>query len=204
MRRFWLDLGDEVRRMWKTAGFAVAAVGALALVAAFFPDPIATFLRLLGLVFTGLMLFSVVVTVLTFRRARSIRPAALVFAIGTSLVCTGFNLVFAARPPSPAVFALAIGAGASIGAAWSLTTLLFVDGEDVRGRGTLWYLVVWALTLVVNQGAALVLGRTPAVATITMLVGAGLAVANSAGLALRVREVERWRSAVPGDVVGER
>ncbi|MDK9697974.1 MAG: hypothetical protein OEL76_16490 [Siculibacillus sp.] len=201
MRRFRLDLAAEVRRLVKTVGVVAVAAAALAIVASFTTDPLAFFFRVVGLVCTALLVVSVLVTVLTFRRARAVRPAPLAIAIATSLVCTGFNLAFAARLPAASTFVLAGGAGLLVGVAWSLTMLLFVDGEEVRGRGTLWYLVVWALTLAANQLTVLVTGRTPAIATILMLVGAGLAVANSAGLILRVRATERRRGATHREAV---
>jgi hypothetical protein len=71
-----------------------------------------------------------------------------------------------------------------------MTNLLFVDpalsgAAGVRARGDLWFLAVWAATLLLPQLVAHAGARTPEMLTIVSFVGMGLAVGNSGGLMLR-------------------
>jgi len=170
-------------------------IGAVALMA---DDPLRMFFRLLSLAGTALMLLSVALMLVTFRRARVLAPAALLTTLLASLISTGLSLILSGAAVDP-VSAIAITAGGlAMGVGWSLTTLLFIDGEIVRGRGTPWHLMVWALSLAVNQVVAVTGAGNPATATLMMLAGAGLTIGHSLGLIVRVRQAGRWaRPAAP-------
>ncbi len=181
------NLSAQIRRVAIMIGLGVAALAAISLLTA---NPLTTFMRLIAFVGVAMLLFSVAVMLLTFRRAREIVPAALLASLVVTLVSTFVSLALTHALPSSAIVFVAVLGGALVGAAWSLTTLLFVDGAQIRMCGTVWYLAVWALTLSFNQGATLLTGRTPVVMTVLTLVGTGLAIGNTLGLIVRARQAE--------------
>jgi len=150
-------------------------------------DPLATFLRLLSLAGVVLMLLSVAAMLLTFRTARQVAPAALLASLVTTLVSTFLALAIAGAMPSRLATIVALLGGGLLGAAWSLTPLLSIDGAGVRMRGTTWYLAVWALLFAASQGVATFAGRTPVIVAILTLIGVGLAGGNTLGLLWRIQ-----------------
>jgi hypothetical protein len=150
-------------------------------------NPLATFLRLLSLAGVVLMLLSVAAMLLTFRTARQVAPAALLASLVTTLVSTFLALAIAGAMPSRLVTIVALLGGGLLGAAWSLTPLLSIDGAGVRMRGTTWYLAVWALLFAASQGVATFVGRTPVIVAILTLIGVGLAGGNTLGLLWRIQ-----------------
>ena len=151
-------------------------------------NPLATFLWLLSLAGVALMLLSVAAMLLTFRIARQVAPAALLAALVVTMISTFLTLAISGAIPSGLATIVALLGGGLLGAAWSSTTRLSVDGARVRMRGTIWYLAVWALIFAASQGAAILTGRTPIVISILTLVGVGLAAGNTLGLIWRIRQ----------------
>lgn len=175
-------------RRWFLIGVA-ALIGAFVLLAI---DPSGALLfRIVGLIATALFVLSVVIMLLTFRNARRLSPWMLVLSGAISVVCTTFFFALAGAPLSGPVMLLAIAAGAMVGVAWSLTSILFIDGDVVRARGNVWYLAVWGFSLALTQVTALMGGRTPYAVAVVSFLGMGLAVGNSAGLLTRYRRARR-------------
>jgi len=147
--------------------------------------------RTIGLIGMALFALSVVVMLLTFRKARRLSPKALLIAASISVACTSFFFLLAGSPLSAGAVAIAAAAGAMIGIGWAMTNLLFVDGDTVRARGDLWFLAVWGVSLALPQLAALFGGRTPYAIAVVSFLGMGLAVGNSLALLTRYRNVRR-------------
>jgi hypothetical protein len=154
-----------------------------------FANPLQVFFRLISVAGMAMLVLSIVTMVLTFRRAKAIEPVALLLSLAVSVIGTLVSLWFGGRLPPPSMSLAACLAGALIGVAWSLTTLLFIDNGQIRGRGTAWHLVIWGLTFAINQIGAIMFGHTPSAMTLLMLAGAGLTVGNTLGLLVRVRRV---------------
>jgi hypothetical protein len=188
-RNIGAQIKSEILGRLKTGAMLIAALAALAIVSAFFAHPLQTFFRLISIGGTAMLILSVVMMVLTFRKAKTIEPVALLLALAISIVGTLFSLWFGRRPPATAMVLAAALAGSLIGVGWSLTTLLFIDNTEIRGRGTAWYLVIWGLTFAMNQIGALVFGHVPSAMTLLMLASAGLTVGNTLGLVVRVQRV---------------
>jgi hypothetical protein len=188
-RNIGAQIKSEILGRLKTGAMLIAALAALAIVSAFFAHPLQTFFRLISIAGTAMLILSVVMMVLTFRKAKTIEPVALLLALAISVVGTLFSLWFGGRPPATAMVLAAALAGSLIGVGWSLTTLLFIDNTEIRGRGTAWYLVIWGLTFAMNQIGALVFGHVPSAMTLLMLASAGLTVGNTLGLVVRVQRV---------------
>lgn len=155
--------------------------------------------RVVGLIGMALFALSIVTMLLTFRKARKLSPWSLAIGAIVSVLCTWIFFALAGAPLSAAAILLAVAAGAMVGIGWSLTNLLFIDGEAIRARGNIWFLAVWALSLLMTQAATLAGGQTPYAVALVSFLGMGLAVGNSLGLLARYA---RARAAHP--VSGER
>lgn len=147
--------------------------------------------RVIGLLGMAMFALSIVMMLLTFRKARRVSPWMLIISGAISVVCTSLFFAIAGAPLSGVVIMLATSAGAMVGVGWSLTNLLFIDGENVRARGNVWYLAVWGLSLAMTQLAALMGGRTPYAVAVVSFLGMGLAVGNSLGLLMRYRRARK-------------
>lgn len=180
-------LWATLRGLLKTIAVMVGGVLVLLIVSLFFDNPLKTFFTLLSVAGTAMMLLSVATMLLTFRQARALAPMSLLVSLAVSLLSTLVSLGLAASLPSASVMFLALLGGAGAGIGWSYTTLLFIDGGQVRGRGTLWYLLVWALSFAVNQLATALVGQTATIVTVMMILSAGLTAGNTVGLLMRVR-----------------
>lgn len=195
-RNIGVQIKSEILGRLKIGAMLIAALAVLAIVSAFFPHPLQTFFRLISIGGTAMLILSVAMMVLTFRKAKTIEPVALLLALAISVVGTLFSLWFG-RLPTTSMLLAAVVAGSLIGVGWSLTTLLFIDNTEIRGRGTAWYLVIWGLTFAMNQIGALVFGHVPAAMTLLMLASAGLTAGNTLGLVIRVQRVAAFVSGVP-------
>jgi len=190
--RFSAAVGEVQAALLRSAKHIVVFGGGLlaALIAVSFltGNPLATFLRLLSLAGVVLMLLSVAAMLLTFRTARQVAPAALLASLVVTVISTFLALAIAGAIPSRlATIVALLGGGGLLGAAWSLTPRLSIDGAGVRMRGTTWYLAVWALLFAASQGVATFAGRTPIIIAILTLVGVGLAGGNTLGLLWRIQ-----------------
>lgn len=187
------DVGLQIKRqilgLLKTGAMLLGGLAILAAISAFFANPLQTFFRLIAIASMAMLILSIVTMVLTFRKAKAIEPVALLLSLAVSVIGTLVSLWFGGRPPPTSLSLAACLAGALIGVGWSLTTLLFIDNHQIRGRGTAWHLVIWGLTFAINQIGAVAFGHTPQAMTLLMLAGAGLTVGNTLGLLIRVRRV---------------
>ncbi len=167
---------------WLLISVAVLVAGSALLVV----DPSGTVLfRIVGIVGMALFALSVVTMLLTFRKARKLSPWSLVIGAVVSVACTLIFFTLGGMPLSASAIVLAVAAGAMVGIGWSLTNLLFIDGEAVRSRGNIWFLAVWALSLIMTQATALAGVKTPYAVALVSFLGMGLAVGNSLGLLAR-------------------
>ena len=181
---------------WLLMAVAVLAVAFVLLV---FDPSGALLFRVVGIVGMAMFALSVVMMLLTFRKARRLSPWSLAIGAIVSVLCTWIFFALAGAPLSAAAIGLGVAAGAMVGVGWSLTNLLFIDGETIRARGNIWFLAVWALTLLMTQAATLAGGQTPYAVALVSFLGMGLAVGNSLGLLARY---VRARAAI--SVTGER
>lgn len=187
-----------LKGLLKMAGLLIGAAIALLFISLFFEEPLKVFFNLLAIAGTGMMLLSVASMLLTFRQARGLEPVALLVSLAVSVASTLVSLWLSASLPSLFVLLLGFAVGGAAGTVWSRTTLLFIDGGEVRGRGTLWYLAIWAASFAISQVVTAVSGQSAGVATFMMLASAGLAAGNSIGLIIRVRRVLSTLPAVGG------
>ncbi|HRK25451.1 MAG TPA: hypothetical protein PLQ11_10910 [Beijerinckiaceae bacterium] len=180
-------IGETLRGLVRQALKLFGGVLALGFVALFSDDPLLTFFKMLSIAGTVLMLMSVALMLVTFRRARVLAPAALLTTLAVSLASTLISLWLGGGVVDPTRGMAALASGGLIGWAWASTMLLFVDEGVVRGRGTLWHLAIWAVTFAINQLAAVTGQGDPGIVQIVMLASAGIAAGHAVGLSLRIR-----------------
>jgi hypothetical protein len=151
-------------------------------------------LRLFGIAATAVFVLSVVVMLLTFRRARRLNTSTLVVPALLSLAILVLYGLLLRAMPSAGWMVASLVAGTAIGAVWARTQALFRarDGA-IRSRGSLWYLAVWAAVLTLNQLVMLVAGRSSPALMGLLVFSTGVAIGN--GLVL-LRRVRRLRAAV--------
>jgi hypothetical protein len=163
------------RLAWWLGGGALALVtlGGVALI------NFNLFMRLVSIAGILLMLASVGLMLVTFRRPRKVSPISLLISMGMSLVCLAVYSAFMGAQISGLVILAALACGALIGAGWSLTTHLIRDRGVIKSQGNVWYLAVWALMFSLTQLIAMLTGRPPAVAMVMLVVGTGLVVGQN-------------------------
>jgi hypothetical protein len=185
------QIGSEVRNLLKMG--LMAGGGLLLILAASFlsSEPMATFFRVLSLAGTGMLLFSVLMMILTFRKASTVKPGALLVSLSITLVTMSVQMLVSPALPPMIVGLLAFAAGGMIGFGWSRTRLFFVDTDQVRCRGTAWYLVVWAGTFALNQLMGSLAGGAPAAVAGSLLVGSGIVLGSTGEQLLRWRKISR-------------
>lgn len=171
MKSLLVEIRAELRRFARTLTIALAGLLLMAVASLFSEAPVSMFFRLLSLAGTAMLLFSVVMMILVFRKASQVKPGALVVSLGVTLAALAVQLAFRGALPSPVAALLAFMAGGIIGAGWSRTRLFFIDGEIVRCRGTAWYLAVWGAVFALNQFMAALAAGIPAAMTGALLVG---------------------------------
>ena len=168
------------------------AAGGLVLILAgsfFSSEPMAMFFRILGLAGTVMLLFSVTMMILTFRKASTVKPGALLVSLAITMVTLSVQLLVTPALPPMTVSVLAFAAGGMIGFGWSRTRLFFVDEDQVRCRGTAWYLAVWAGTFALNQLMGGLAGGAPAAIAGSLLVGSGIVLGSTGEQLLRWQRV---------------
>lgn len=183
------QIGSEVRNLLKMG--LMAGGGLLLILAASLlsSEPMATFFRVLSLAGTGMLLFSVLMMILTFRKASSVKPGALLVSLLITLLTLGVQMVVSPVLPPMIVALLAFAAGGMIGFGWSRTRLFFVDRAEVRCRGTAWYLAVWAGTFALNQLMGSLAGGAPAAVAGSLLGGSGIVLGSTGEQLLRWRRI---------------
>ena len=183
------QISSEVRNLLKMG--LMAGAGLLLILAASFlsAEPMATFFRVLSLAGTGMLLFSVAMMILTFRKASTVKPGALLVSLSIALVTLAVQMLVSPALPPMIVGLMAFAAGGMIGFGWSRTRLFFVDADQIRCRGTAWYLAVWAGTFALNQLMGSLADGAPAAVAGSLLVGSGIVLGSTGEHLLRWRRI---------------
>lgn len=135
-----------------------------------------------SLVLLGL---SVLVMLITFRRAKKISPLSLIISMLISLTALViYSGLMGVRLPA-GFWLAALAAGAVTGAGWSLMSRLVRKDGLIKAQGNAWHLAVWAAVFAFNQLTVLLTGRPAAVAMVMLLVSTGLVLGNSGAVLAR-------------------
>jgi hypothetical protein len=160
-------------------------------------DPLAMFFRVISIGAVVLMILSVAIMLLTFRKARKISPLMLSISVAISVLClTVYSLILNVSM-SIGLWLLALIAGGALGFAWSITNTLFNDAGTIKARGNIWYLAIWAGVFAINQLVTIITGRPPFIAIVMLLISTGLVLGNTGGILrryYRVRDMVRGQA----------
>jgi len=122
---------------------------------------IAVLLKIVSIVLMIVFIASVALLILTFRKPKKVSIPSLLIAIAISLITL---IIFASltryNPPLWLWFLMAI-LGIAIGWFWARTTRVYIKGDQVFSRNSIWYLVVWGGIFVLNQLIIIITNRPP-------------------------------------------
>lgn len=153
--------------------------------ASFWALAIDVLLKILSIAGMILLVFSVLIMLLTYRKAKKISPLSLLISILISLIClVVYTELLHVRIP-PIIWAVAFVAGGLVGTGWALTNRLVHSQGLIKSQGNIWYLAVWVLVFVCNQLIILLTGRPMRVAMIMLLVSTGLVFGNGGSMLVR-------------------
>jgi len=137
---------------------------------------------ILGIV---LLLFSVLIMLLTYRKAKKISPLSLILSMLISLTSLLiYTELLHVRLPL-LFWVVALAGGVLVGIGWSLTSRLVRVQGLIKSQGDIWYLVVWALVFALNQLVVIITGRPVQVAMVMLLASTGLVMGNSSSILVR-------------------
>src|SRR3989339_1253407 len=142
-----------------------------------------------------LLLFSVLIMLLTYRKAKKISPLSLLLSMLISLTSLLIYTELLHVRLTLLLWLMALAAGGLVGVGWSLTSRLICVQGLIKSQGDVWYLAVWALVFALNQLVVLFTGRPVQVAMVMLLASTGLVIGNSSSLLVRFY---RMRSRVMG------
>jgi hypothetical protein len=122
---------------------------------------------------------SILLMVLTFRKAKKVKPLALFISMLISLTSLIIYTELLKVRLEWWMWLAALCAGALIGVGWSLTSRLIKEGALIKTQGNVWHLVVWGGVFAMNQLIVIITGRPVNVAMVMLLASTGLVMGNS-------------------------
>jgi hypothetical protein len=171
--------------------FGGGGLAVLVGISAFTSDPVTTFFWLLSYVGIVLTLVSVAVMLVTFRMARSIVPLALGVSATLGVATSALSLWLTSGYPTWTIVGISFGFGIVLGLFRSTRQMLFIDGDRVRARGTIWSLLLWGVVFSLNHAAAGIVGFMPTYGGIVLVFSAGVTAGENIGLIVRARRASR-------------
>lgn len=148
------------------------------------------FLRIIGYLSILILVISFAFMIKNLRRGRRLTIRSLIIPVLMSIVfLVVYSTILDIPGPTAISAALAI-LGLVLGVLWSRTTQLTVKGSTVYAQRSVWYVVIWGLSIVFTQFMAVT--ATPELASYglsTLYFSTGLAVSTNVSLLLRRLEV---------------
>jgi len=179
------------RLSWKIwAGLGVLVLLLIAMATLMIID-MRLFFKVASLFGIFLLLFSVVIMLLTFRKAKKISPISLTIAIVTSLVCLIVYSYLLNVKVSAGILMLTMLCGVMIGVGWSLASSLFLEKGIIKYKGNVWHLAVWGMIFILNQLVTIITGRPPQIAILMLIASTGLVMGNSGSTLARFYHVKK-------------
>ena len=142
-------------------------------------------LKVISIFSLVLLILSILLMILTFRRAKKVRPLALMISMLVSLTTMVIYSAFLQISLPLPVLLAAFGAGVLMGAGWSFTSRVFQEGQLVKTQGNIWHLVVWGGVFCLNQLIVILTGRPMQIAMVMLLASTGLMMGNGVSLLVR-------------------
>lgn len=132
---------------------------------------ISIFLKLLSIIMLILSILSSILLILTFRKPRKVSVPALFITAAIGLLTLAVLSAIAGYAPEAWVWVVMILAGAGVGVLQARTTRLYREDDRIMTRNSLWYIVVWATLLALNQLIIIVTNNPPAVTMALLIMG---------------------------------
>jgi len=146
---------------------------------------IAVLLKIVSIVLMIVFIASVALLILTFRKPKKVSILSLLIAIAISLITL---IIFASltryNPPLWLWFLMAI-LGIAIGWFWARTTRVYIKGDQVFSRNSIWYLVVWGGIFVLNQLIIIITNRPPDITMALLIISTAIVWGTNGNIMMR-------------------
>jgi hypothetical protein len=127
-------------------------------------------LKMLSIIMMILFIASVALLILTFRKPKKVSVLSLIITVAISLLTLViFSALIKYDPPFWFWLLMAV-IGIAIGYFWARTTKVFIKGNQVMNRNSIWYLVVWGGIFALNQLITIVTNRPPDIAMALLII----------------------------------
>ncbi len=154
------------------------------------------FFRMLSLGSTALLIGTVTIMVITFRKAKTVSAVSLTISMLVSAFCLMIYSRLINADVSNLSSIMALCSGLVIGVGWSLTSRLLLTPKGVKRRGGIGYLIVWGGIFAMNQITSLVTGRPPRLAMVLLFMSSGLMIGHNLSLLMRSERLKARESSL--------
>lgn len=129
------------------------------------------FLKLVSIIMLILSILSSILLILTFRKPRKVSVPSLFITAAIGLVTLAVLSAVAGYAPEAWVWIVMVLAGAGAGVLQARTTMLYRENDRIMSRNSVWYIVVWAALLALNQLIIIVTNNPPAITMALLIMG---------------------------------
>ncbi len=142
--------------------------------------------KIIGFISIGLMILSVYIMIKSMRRDQRIKVRSLLIPVLSSLIfLVLYVVILKSVRLSPWSFLLGL-VGLAAGILWSKTTLMSLKNNNVVGKRSPWYLVIWGVTIAVTQLLSMTASSgTVAIGISTIFFSTGLNIGTNSSLLVR-------------------
>jgi uncharacterized protein with PQ loop repeat len=148
------------------------------------------FVSVIMLIFS---ILSSLLLILTFRKPRKVSLPSLFITAAIGLVTFVVLAAFAKYEPEPWVWIVTGLAGIGVGILQARTTRLYLEESRVMSRNSVWYIVVWAVLLALNQLITIITNHPPDIAMALLIMGTAVIWGTSGDI---IRRYFKMRPAV--------
>jgi len=143
-----------------------------------------------------MLIFSILsslLLILTFRKPRKVSVPSLFITAAIGLVTFAVLAAFAKYEPELWVWIVMGLAGIGIGILQARTTRLYLEESRVMSKNSVWYIVVWAALLALNQLITIITNHPPDIAMALLIMGTAVIWGTSGDI---IRRYFKMRPAV--------
>ena len=131
---------------------------------------IAILLKIVSIIMMVLFVASIALLVLTFRKPKKVSIPSLLITIGISLITLVIYSSLTKYEPPLWLWFLMAAIGIAVGWFWARSTRVYIKGEQVFSRNSIWYLVVWGAIFAINQLITILTNKPPDIAMAMLIV----------------------------------
>lgn len=131
----------------------------------------ALFLKFISLLFMGLFIFGVAIMLLTWRKAKFVKPKWIIFGQVVAFLSIAIFSILARNPIGGLGWLILVVVGLAAGVVYANTVKVQQTARGIMMNYTLPYIITWATLLAITQFVTITSGRVP-------LITLGLAILN--------------------------